>query len=132
MQQQISSTQIIKQNILKENPDADVDRVMQFLAYKIQKKEIKLLQIGNTVFLLTPKDDKTVEFHTFSIEPISDIVLRYRAGINTAKEMGFKKAVSHSDSAAFVKIAKQTGLPVHISREKTDDGKTTYKFEVDL
>lgn len=130
-QQQVSSTQIIQQSVKQEQPDADINLVLHVLADKVQKKEIKLLQIGNTVFMLKPLDDQTVEFHTFTIEPISDLILRYRAGINTLKEMGFKKAISYSESPAFVKIAQQTGLPVRVSQEKTDKG-VTYKFEVDL
>jgi hypothetical protein len=130
-QQQISSTQIIQQSLKQEQPGADINLVLHVLADKVQKKEIKLLQIGNTVFMLKPIDGQTVEFHTFTIEPINDLILRYRAGINTLKEMGFKKAVSYSESPAFVKIAQQTGLPVRVSQEKTDKG-VTYKFEVDL
>lgn len=131
MQQQVSSTKIIEQSVKQEKPDADVGQIMQTIAALMQKKQIQLLQIGNTVFMLKPLDDKTVEFHTFTIEPINDLILRYRAGISTLKEMGYKKATSYSESPAFVKIAQQTGLPVKISQEKTEKG-TTYKFEVDL
>lgn len=130
-QQQVSSTEIIKQSLAQEDPSLDINHAVQTIAYMMQEKMIQLLQIGNTVFMLKPLDDQTVEFHTFTIEPISDLILRYRAGINTLKEMGFKKAVSYAQSPAFVKIAQQTGLPVRVSQEKTDKG-MTYKFEVDL
>ena len=108
-----------------------VDRLLGVLAHMMQQKKLQLIQIGNTVFMLKPESKDVVEFHTFTIEPIDQLVLRYRAGINTVKSMGFKKAVSYSESPAFVKIAQQTGLPVHIKKE---DGKKgpVYKFEVDL
>ena len=96
---------------------------------------IQLLQIGNTVFMLKPLPDGTVEFHTFTIESIDDLVKRYQAGINTLKEMGFKKAVSYAQSPAFVKIAQQTGLPVQVSQSQTmmgDKMVPAYKFEVNL
>lgn len=129
--QQVSSTQIIQKSIENEDPSLDINRAMQTIAYMMQKKMIQLLQIGNTVIMLKPINDKTVEFHTFTIEPVGDLILRYRAAIISLREMGFKKAISYSESPAFVKIAQQTGLPVNVSQEKTDKG-MTYKFEVDL
>jgi len=134
-QKQISSSQIIQQSAQKEAPGTDMNRFMQTLAYMMQRKMVQLLQIGNTVFLLKPLQDGTVEFHTFTIESVDDLVLRYKAGINTLKQMGFKKAVSYAQSPAFVKIAQQTGLPVRVSQSQTmmgDKMVPAYKFEVDL
>lgn len=131
MQQQVSSTEIIKQSAKNEDPSADIDRLLGVLAHMMQQKKLQLLQIGNTVFMLKPESKDVVEFHTFTIEPIDQLVLRYRAGINTVKSMGFKKAVSYSESPAFVKIAQQTGLPVRIKKEDGEKG-PVYKFEVDL
>jgi hypothetical protein len=132
---QVSSTQIIQQSVAKEQPGADVNRIMQTIAYMMQRKMIQLLQIGNTVFLLKPLEAGTVEFHTFTTEPIEDLVKRYQAGINTIKQMGFKKAVSYAQSPAFVKIAQQTGLPVQVSQSQMmmgDKMVPAYKFEVNL
>jgi hypothetical protein len=112
-----------------------VNRIMQTIAYMMQRKMIQLLQIGNTVFLLKPLGAATVEFHTFTTEPIDDLVKRYQAGINSLKQMGFKKAVSYAQSPAFVKIAQQTGLPVQVSQSQTmmgDKMVPAYKFEVNL
>jgi hypothetical protein len=134
-QKQVSSTEIIQQSVAKEQPGADVNRIMQTIAYMMQTKMMQLLQIGNTVFLLKPLQDGTVEFHTFTIEPIDDLVKRYQAGINSLKEMGYKKAVSYAQSPAFVKIAQQTGLPVQVSQSQTmmgDKMVPSYKFEVSL
>ena len=132
---QVSSTQIIQQSVAKEQPGADVNRIMQTIAYMMQRKMIQLLQIGNTVFLLQPKEPGNVEFHTFTIESIDDLVKRYQAGINSIKQMGFKKAVSYAQSPAFVKIAQQTGLPVQVSQSQMmmgDKMVPAYKFEVNL
>lgn len=134
-QKQVSSTQIIQQSVAKEQPGADINRIMQTIAYMMQRKMIQLLQIGNTVFLLQPKEAGTVEFHTFTTESPQDLVLRYKAGINTLKQMGFKKAVSFAQSPAFVKIAQQTGLPVQVSQSQMmmgDKMVPAYKFEVNL
>jgi hypothetical protein len=108
---------------------------MQTLGYMVEKKMVQLLQIGNTVFMLKPQGDGSVEFHTFTVESPSDLVERYKAGINSLKEMGFKKAFSYATSPAFVKIAEQTGLPVRTTQTQTMQGNQmvpAYRFEVDI
>jgi len=134
-QKQLSSAEIIQKSAEKEAPGTDMNRFMQTLAYMVQNNMAKLLQIGNTVFMLKPQTDGSVEFHTFTIEAPENLVKRYQAGINSLKEMGFKKAYSYSTSPAFVKIAEQTGLPVRVSQSQQVMGNKAspaYRFEVDI
>lgn len=133
--QQLNSLQIIQESAKKEMPGTDMNRFTQTLAYMIQKQMVQLLQIGNTVFMLKPQGDGSVEFHTFTVEPPQDLVKRYQAGINSLRQMGYKKAVSYATSPAFVKIAEQTGLPVRVTQSQTMMGNQmvpAYKFEVDI
>ena len=131
----LTSAEIIQRSAEKEAPGTDMTRFMQGLGYMVQKNMVQLLQIGNTVFMLKPQGDGSVEFHTFTIESPSDLVERYKAGINSLKEMGFKKAFSYATSPAFVKIAEQTGLPVRVTQSQTMQGNQmvpAYRFEVDI
>lgn len=131
----LPSAEIIQKSAEKEAPGTDITRFMQTLGYMVERKMVQLLQIGNTVFMLKPQGDGSVEFHTFTIESPSDLVERYKAGINSLKEMGFKKAFSYATSPAFVKIAEQTGLPVRTSQTQTMQGNQmvpAYRFEVDI
>jgi hypothetical protein len=131
----LNSAQIIQSSAKKEMPDLDINKFMSTLGTMVQRKMVQLLQIGNTVFLLKPKSPTEVEFHTFTVEPPESLVKRYQAGVNSLKEMGFKKAVSYATSPAFNKIAQQTGLPVKISQsQQMIGGKMVpaYKYELDL
>jgi hypothetical protein len=131
----MQSPEIIQKSAEKEIPGTDMTRFMQTLGYMVEKKMVQLLQIGNTVFMLKPQGDGSVEFHTFTVESPSDLVERYKAGINSLKEMGFKKAFSYATSPAFVKIAEQTGLPVRTTQTQTMQGNQmvpAYRFEVDI
>jgi hypothetical protein len=131
----LNSAQIIQSSAKKEMPDLDINKFMSTLGTMVQRKMVQLLQIGNTVFLLKPKSPTEVEFHTFTVEPPESLVKRYQAGVNSLKEMGFKKAISYSTSPAFNKIAEQTGLPVKISQsQQMIGGKMVpaYKYELDL
>ncbi len=128
--------EIIRQSAGKEMPPgSDVEKVIQQVAALVKKKAIQLLQIGQTVFLLKPLPDGAVEFHTFTVEPPQELVQRYKAGSNSLKQMGFKKAISYADSPAFAKIAQDTGLPVktsQVARMVNGQMKPSYKFELDL
>ena len=131
----MTSAEIIEQSARKEAPGTDISKFMQTLGYMVQRKMVQLLQIGNTVFMLKPQPNGSVEFHTFTTEPIEELVKRYQAGINSLKQMGFKKAYSYATSPAFVKIAEQTGLPVRTTQSQTMQGNQmvpAYRFEVDL
>lgn len=130
----LNAAQIIEMSAANEVPGKGQE-VVQGVGYMIQKGMAQLLQIGNTVFLLQPKEPGTVEFHTFTVEPPADLVDRYKAGINSIKQMGFRKAISYATSPAFVKIAKQTGLPVQITQSQVMQGDKmvpAYKFEVSV
>ena len=131
----MNSFEIISQSVKKEDPSVNIDKFMQQLAAGVQKGVVRLLQIGNTVFMLQPKPDGSVEFHTSTVEPVSELIKRYQAGINSLKQMGFKKAYSYSTSPAFVKIAEQTGLPVRVTQSQQvigNEARPAYRFELDL
>ena len=131
----MDTVEIIRQSAKNEDPNIDIERVIQNLGYMVKQKMVQLLQLGNTVFLLKPQADGSVEFHTFTVEPPSELVKRYKAGINSLKQMGFKKAVSYATSPAFVKIAEQTGLPVRVTQSQQVIGNKAvpaYRFEVDI
>ena len=132
---QMTSAEIIEKSAQKEAPGTDMKRFMQTLAYMVQRKMVQLLQIGNTVFMLKPQNDGSVEFHTFTVESPQELVKRYQAGINSLKQMGYKKAYSYATSPAFVKIAEQSGLPVKVTQSQTMQGNQmvpAYRFEVDV
>lgn len=133
----LPSAEIIQKSAEKEAPGTDMTRFMQTLGYMVERKMVQLLQIGNTVFMLKPVPEQpgTVEFHTFTIESPQDLVKRFQAGINSLREMGFKKATSYATSPAFVKLAEQTGLPVRTTQSQTMQGDQmvpAYRFEVDI
>lgn len=131
-----SPLDIIRDSARKEMPPgSDIEMLIRQVATLIQKQAVKLLQLGNTVFLLYPKNDGSVEFHTFTVENPQELIQRYKSAANSLKQMGFKKAISYAQSPAFVKIAQSTGLPVKVSQTARRTGQQmqpVYQFEVDL
>ena len=133
--QQLSSLDIIRQSAQKESPGADVNKTIVALGTLIDKNVVGLLRLGDTVFMLQPKDPGTVEFHTFTVESPQQLPQRYKEAIPNLKRMGFKKAISYAQSPAFKRIAEQTGVPVKVSQEMRRVGTQMlpyYRFEVDF
>jgi hypothetical protein len=132
----LNSLEIIQRSAQQEmGGKADVNQIVNGLAALIQKGAVQLLQIGNTVFTVMPKQQGTVEIHTFTVEEPQTLVKRYQSAAKSLKSMGFKRAVTYAESPAFVKIAQQTGLPVKISQgQQTISGqkRPTYQFVLDL
>ena len=131
----LNSAQIIEASVKKEAPNMDIKRVMAGINAMAQKKMIKFIQIGNTVFSLRDISPGVAEFHTFTVEPVPTLIKRYQTAMNTAKKMGYKKLLSFSTSPAFNKIAQETGLPVKISQsQQMVSGKMVpaYKYEIDV
>jgi hypothetical protein len=131
-----TSTDIIRDSLRHElPPGSDVESYLKVVGMLVQRKAVQLLQLGNTVFMLTPKGPGAVEFHTFTTENPQNLVARYKSAINSLKQMGIKKAYSYASSPAFVRIAQSTGVPVKVSQTTKDVGgkmMPVYQFEVDL
>ena len=101
----------------------------------IQDPKNKLVQIGNSVFLMMLKDPETVEFHTFSSETPENLIKNYVGAAKLLKNQGIKRAVTYADSPGYLEIAKKTGLPVKISQSTKVIGgvaKPVYLFELEL
>lgn len=131
----LPSDEIIRRSAEKELPGQDINAFMQKMIALVRSKRVQLLQIGNTVFMLQPKGDGSVELHTSTIESPQNLVKRYQAAANSLKQIGYKKVISYATSPAFVKIAEQTGLPVKVEQSQQVIGNKAvpaYKFEVDI
>ena len=129
----LNMIQIISSSAKREAPQTNIDEFLAKLNAMVQKQQVKLLQIGNTVFLIRQSEPGVAEFHTFTVEPPESLVKRYQAGAKSLKQMGFKKAISYTDNKAFGKLAEMTGLPVK-SSPMTDPktGKPTIRYELEL
>lgn len=128
--------EILRQSLQKEMPPGtDINKVIFGIKYMVKSNKVKLLQLGNTVFLITPKPNGIAELHTSSIESPQNIVKRWKVLPNSLKQMGFKKAESFSTDPNTIKLVQMTGLPVKINQgQRMMGGKMVpaYTFEMDL
>ena len=116
-------------------PGVTMDTLLRKLASALQDPNNKLVQIGNSAFLVTLIGDGIVEFHTFSAEQPQKLLKNYIGLANTLKKQGIKKATTYSDRPEFVDLAKKSGLPVKVGQSQKMMGnamKPVYTFELDL
>jgi hypothetical protein len=99
-------------------------------AQAIKEGKAKLLQFGNTVFIITPKPDKSIEFVTMTVEP-EMVAMRLTLLPNALKEMGFRKAYTIVTSDKAAKIADQSGIQFKKINTKMNE-KPAIRYEIDL
>ena len=116
-------------------PGVTMDTFMRKLASALKNPNNKMVQIGNSAFLVTLIGDGIVEFHTFSAEQPQKLLKNYLGLAKTLKNQGIKKATTYSDRPEFVDLAKKSGLPVKVGQSQKMMGnamKPVYTFELDL
>ena len=116
-------------------PGVNMDTFMRKLASALKDPNNKMVQIGNSAFLVTLIGDGVVEFHTFSAEQPQKLLKNYLGLAKALKNQGIKKATTYSDRPEFVDLAKKSGLPVKVGQSQKMMGnamKPVYTFELDL
>jgi hypothetical protein len=130
----MSGAEVIQQAAAREGA-GDMNEFFKKLAQILRDPNNKIIQFGNTVFLMKRIPPSTVELHTFSSEPTEKLVQAFKAAAKMLKDQGIKKAVTYADNPAYVKIAKATGLPVKMGQGAKvikGQGKPVYTFTLDL
>lgn len=116
-------------------PGVNMDTFMRKLATALRDPKNKMVQIGNSAFLVSMIGDGVVEFHTFSAEQPQKLLKNYLGLAKVLKNQGIKKATTYSDRPEFVDLAKKSGLPVKVGQSQKmmgDAMKPVYTFELDL
>jgi len=128
--------QIVQASMADQMPQGtDMDTFMRKLATALKDPKNKMVQIGNSAFLVTMIGDGVVEFHTFSAEQPQRLLKNYLGLAKVLKNQGVKKATTYSDRPEFVDLAKKSGLPVKVGQSQklmAGQMKPVYTFELDL
>lgn len=129
----MNSVQIIQKSTEGQLGTMPFNQFLNGLRHLLQNPNNKLLQIGNSVFLIKQTVPGEVEVHTFSAENPQQLVENYKGLAKVLKNQGIKKARSYADSPAYARIAKMSGLPVQVKQTQKMVGnqmKPMYEFEM--
>ena len=132
----MNALEVVQAAMSKELPPGmTMDTMLRKLASALKDPKNKLIQIGNSAFLVTMIGDGVAEFHTFSAEQPQRLLKNYLGLAKTLKNLGVKKATTYSDRPEFVDLAKKSGLPVKVGQSQkmmAGQMKPVYTFELDL
>ena len=126
---------IIWESVAPNAPNVSKPGFTVALQRYMQSGPHKLLQIGNTVFLMTAVAPGTIEFVTFSKEPLQALVKRYKTAADIVRKMGVRKVFAYSKEPGMQRIAQNIGMPVKIGQGQRMMGNQmmpVYTFEIDL
>jgi hypothetical protein len=129
------SPTIIMQTLTNQGMSKDqAENIFKSISQKVKQGTLKIVQIRNTAFIVTPKPDMSAEFFVTSLEPEA-LPKRINALSKSLKEMGFRKMTTLSPVNTSKKIADETGLPIKVTQTQMMSGKQmvpAYRYEVSL
>ena len=97
------------------------DEAMAKLATLVQEDGVKLVHLGNVLFLVVVRGKNVVEVHTIGNEPNPrDLAKDFVDLVNYLKNIGTKVAYTYSDDNKFDRLANMTGLPVKKKQTEID------------
>ncbi len=111
------------------------DQLLQAIGQYTKTTPSKLVQVGNSVFLLTVTGPGTAEVHIFSKEPPSVWPARGKVLVNIARSLGVKKLTSYATHPGVQKLMASSGLPVKTGQSQKvigNQARPVYTFELDL
>lgn len=110
-----------------------VQQLLQGLAGLVQQEGIRLVHIGDVLFLVMVKGKGLVEVHTIAATQESSVLAKnFVQLVQYLKSIGVKAAYTYSDDPRYEAIAKRTRLPFEKKPIQAEDGKTYTAFYLEL
>lgn len=132
----MNSLEIVKKAIYEQmGPKVDMDTFLKKLAGWTQKQNNKLLQIGNTVFLLTLVNPQTCQVSYLNADTEPNLVENVKGMVKALKNEGLKKMTAYAGDPKYVQVVQKTGLPFKIQQGQgmsATGAVPAYTFELDL
>jgi hypothetical protein len=133
---QMNSLQILEQAGYPPFADEmDFDTFLRKFYGWITQPNNKLIQIENTLFMVTIINKDVCEIKIITADDEKDTIENFVAITKTLRRQGFKKMIGFADDKKYVDLAKKTGLKFNIQPQtKMVDGQPMqgYSFELDL
>lgn len=125
--------QIAHDYFLQETGSEDgAQEMMQKLASLVQEEGAKLVHLGNILFLILVRGKGVVEFHTIGTEATSEAYAQDLVDLaKYVQNIGAKLAYTYTESRAFDRVARLTGLPI-IKTESEIDGKRVFVYAMEF
>ena len=114
--------------------EEQTNRMLNGLANLVQQDGIRLVHLGNTLFLVLVKGKRMVEVHTMAVdETPSSLAKNFVMLTQYLKGIGVRVAYTYADDDRYEMVAKRSRLPFQ-KRQVTlpEDGKTYTAYYLEL
>jgi hypothetical protein len=114
--------------------EAETNRLLNGLANLVKQDGIRLVHLGNTLFLVLVKGKRMVEVHTMAVdESASSMAKNFVMLANYLKGIGVRVAYTYADDDRYEMVAKRSRLPFQ-KRQITmpEDGKVYTAYYLEL
>jgi len=142
-QREMTSLDILRQGMAEDLPEpGQMERFLTEVAQGAQAGALGLVQVGNTVFLVSKFDESgrplppaTATVHLVTVEPMSALGARLAVLPNAMRELGYRKLITILEDASMVRViqnvAPQAKAQVNI-QQSAIGGQPVYRAEIDL
>jgi hypothetical protein len=112
--------------------EEEVQKMLATLSETVQEPGVKLIHLGNFLFLIIVRAKALVEIHTMGNEKDArGFITALEQLASYLKNVGVKVAYTYSTDKKFLRLAKMINLKVK-DYESLIDGKPYYTFMVEL
>jgi hypothetical protein len=106
--------------------------MMRKLAGMLQEPGVKLVHLGNVLFLVLVRGKGVLEFHTIGTEASPQAYAEDLVNLaKYVKNIGTKMAYTYTESRVFDRVARLTGLPI-TKTQSNIDGKQVYVYAMEF
>jgi hypothetical protein len=112
--------------------ETEAQLMMERLANMLQDPGIKLIHLGNTVFMMILAAPRVAEIHTMTTkEDSSSLAKNFVALSNFLKNIGVLRAYTYTDDPRFMAVAKRTRLPFQVQEVPGKNGNTLTVYSME-
>ena len=116
-----------------DGDEEEINRMLNGLAALVKKDGIRMVHIGNTLYLIMVKGKRMVEVHTMAVdETASSLAKNFVMLVNYLKGIGVRVAYTYADDDRYELVAKRSRLPFQKRQVTAEDGKTYTAYYLEL
>ena len=132
----MNSLEIVKKSVYEQmGTKADINTFLKKLASWTKKQNNKILQVGNTVFLLTLVNPQTCQVSILNADNEFNLIENIKGAVKALRNEGLKKITGYANDKKYLQLAQKTGLPFKVQQGQgmaQDGAVPAYTFELDL
>lgn len=115
--QQISASEIIRQDLARGGFSKDEQKFFAGLQKLVKDNKAMIVRDNNTVFVGIRTEPGTLEVHMYTLDTPNMLAGAIKVGIEAVKKAGVTKLVGETDNFKLISMMQTMGLPVEANKK---------------